>query len=122
MFVVNCAVYPIDILVSFGDTKKQLCRELSKSLPEYIIKSLKEQEFKEGKSAMFPTGQVLLWLKKEPSSVEELAILNHEIFHCTCFILERVGVIYSENSDEAYAYLIQYITNQIYSKLKITFS
>lgn len=71
---------------------------------------------------MFPTGQTLLWLNEKPNSVSGLATLNHEIFHCACFILERVGIVYSESSDEAYAYLIEYLTKQIYNKLNITFS
>lgn len=122
MFVISCGIYPIDIAVSIGESKKKLCKELSKTLPKYIIEDLKDQDFEEGKSAIFPTNQVLLWLKNKPSSIEELAILNHEIFHCTCFILERLGITYSESSDEAYAYLIQYLTNKIYSNLNITFS
>jgi hypothetical protein len=84
--------------------------------------TLKTFQFKEGKSVMFPTGQTLLWLNEKPNSVNGLATLNHEIFHCACFILERVGIIYSETSDEAYAYLIEYLTKQIYAELNITFS
>jgi hypothetical protein len=39
----------------------------------------------------------------------------------TCFILERVDIVYCENSCEAYAYFIQYLTEEIYNKLDIKF-
>jgi len=122
MFIIDCQVYPFQILVYFGQDKKPLFKELSKRLPKSAIDTLKTFEFKVGKSVMFTTGQTLLWLNEKPNSVSGLATLNHEIFHCVCFILERVGIVYSESSDEAYAYLIEYLTKQIYNELNITFS
>jgi hypothetical protein len=122
MFIIDCQVYPFQILVYFGQDKKPLFKELSKRLPKSIVDTLKTFEFKVGKSVMFPTGQTLLWLNEKPNSISGLATLNHEIFHCACFILERVGIVYSESSDEAYAYLIEYLTKQIYNELNITFS
>lgn len=122
MFIIDCQVYPFQILVYFGQDKKPLYKELKKRLPKSAIDTLKTFDFKVGKSVMFPTGQTLLWLNEKPNSVSGLATLNHEIFHCACFILERVGIVYSESSDEAYAYLIEYLTKQIYNELNITFS
>jgi len=122
MFIVDCQVYPFQIIVYFGQDRKPLYKELSKYIPKSSIDTLKTFEFKKGKSIMFPTGQTLLWLDEKPNSVNGLATLNHEIFHCVCFILERVGIIYSNSSDEAYAYLIEFLTKQIYNELNITFS
>ena len=122
MFIIDCQVYPFQILVYFGQDKKPLFKELSKRLPKSCVKNLKKLEFKAGKSVMFTNGQTLLWLNEKPNSISGLATLNHEIFHCACFILERVGFVYSESSDEAYAYLIEYLTKQIYNELNINFS
>ena len=122
MFIIDCHIYPFQILVYFGQNKKPLYNELSKTLPKSDVDTLKTFEFEVGKSVMFPTGQTLLWLDEKPNSVNGLAILNHEIFHCACFILERVGIDYSETTNEAYAYLIEYLTKQIYNELNITFS
>ena len=122
MFIIDCQVYPFQILVYFGQDKKPLFKELSKYLPKSSIETIKIFEFKRGKSIMFPTGQTLLWLNEKPNSISGLATLNHEIFHCVCFILERVGIVFSDSSDEAFAYLIEYLTKQIYNELNITFS
>ncbi len=122
MFIVDCQIYPFDILVCFGQDKKLLFKELSKKLPKSDIDILKTIKFNVGKSIMFPAGQTLLWLQEKPTSIYGLATLNHEIFHCVCFILERAGIVYSHSSEEAFAYLIGYLTKQIYKELNISFS
>jgi hypothetical protein len=122
MFILKGEIYPFDILVSFGGSQERLQKKLSKILPNKTVSSeLEIDELCSGKTIMFSTGQTLLWLKEKPTSINGLAILNHEIFHCTCFILTRVGITYSSDSDEAFAYFIQYLTNKIYSELGITF-
>lgn len=122
MFIVSCEVFPYDILVCFGESGKRLFKELGHYIGKSEIKELKRLNFRSGKSIMFSGGQTLLWLKEKPKNVSGLAILSHEIFHCTCFILEKVGIPLSETSDEAYAYLLQFISNKIYNELGITFS
>lgn len=47
-----------------------------------------------------------------PKTIDELSILQHEIFHCVMFILDKIGIKLSYKTDEIYAYLIQYITKQ----------
>ncbi len=119
-FIVNCQVYPYDIFCFFGEDISQLKKELSKLLPKTDIDDFDSLIFSgTGKSVMFPNNQTLLWLKYEPHEPILLGTLNHEIFHCACFILERAGIKYCEDSDEAYAYLIAYLTGVIYSKLNI---
>jgi len=122
MFVVNCQIYPFDILVYFGTDFKPLFKELKKYINNTDLSELKQMRFKAGKTVMFSTGQTLLWLKNKPKSISDLATLQHEIFHCANFILNRVGIQLDDNSDEAYAYLIEYLTKQIYKEIGITFS
>ncbi|MBL7766460.1 MAG: hypothetical protein JNJ58_10225 [Chitinophagaceae bacterium] len=122
MFIVNCEVYPFDVLVYFGEDGKPLYKELKKYLSKSEIKNLKNLDFKRGKTIMFDKGQTLLWLRKKPISIQDIPVLNHEIFHCTCFILEKVGIPYSETTEEAYAYLIEFLSKKIYNQLEITFS
>ena len=52
----------------------------------------------------------------ESMDIDDFVTLNHEIFHCTILILKRIGVSLSDDSEEAYAYLYEYITKMIYSK------
>lgn len=121
IFIVDCKIYPFEIMVYFGEEKEPLIKKLKKFLPDKLFEDIKTMDIKNGRSIIFDSGQTLLWLKEKPTSIDGLALLNHEIFHCTCFILERVGIKYSHKSDEAFAYLIQYLTEEIYCKLNITF-
>lgn len=63
------------------------------------------------------TGNEILWLKFPPKSEEDISTLAHEAFHAAYDILKRVGIPLSSSSEEAYAYLIGYITEQV---LKLT--
>lgn len=45
-------------------------------------------------------------------------VIAHEAFHITEFILQTKGLPLTEGSSEAYAYLIEWVTNQIYSCIK----
>ena len=47
-------------------------------------------------------------------------MLHLEIFHCVIFIFDKIGIKLSYKTDEIYAYLIQYITKQIYLKISPT--
>ena len=44
---------------------------------------------------------------------EDIGILVHECFHAAEFILDYVGVVHCTESSEAFAYLLQYILNEI---------
>lgn len=121
-FIVNCGCYPFDIMVHFGEDRTNLYKKLKNKIPQESIDSMKELKYSNGKSLMHDTGQMVLWLKEKPNTIKGLATLNHEIFHCVCFLMERIGVVYSNDSDEAFAYLIEYVSVQIYSKLGIKFN
>ncbi len=122
-FIVKGEVYPFDVLVSCGERKSDLRKKLTDVLPNRIVSTeLKINKLCSGRTIMFSTGQVLLWLKEKPTTVDGLAILSHEIFHCAFFILNRIGIEYSSESDEAYAYFIQHLTKKIYENIDITFS
>lgn len=45
-------------------------------------------------------------------------IIAHEALHATFFILSSRGLKYSQKSEEAYTYLIQFIIDQIYKLIK----
>lgn len=51
-----------------------------------------------------------------PITVTDYGILQHEIFHAIDQILKYIGMTLSDDSDEAYAYLIEYVTREIYKR------
>ena len=116
-FVVDCGTYPFDILVFFGENVEDLFNDIKGKLSKSDFKGLKKSEFKAGKAIILDTNQTVLWLREKPTTPTDFGLLSHEIYHCTGFILRSIGIQYSEETEEAYAYLIQYLTEQIYKKL-----
>jgi hypothetical protein len=67
---------------------------------------------------MFSTNTSILRLRCLPETPEDFGRLAHEVFHIASFVLDRVGMkLKVMASDEAYAYLISYLTEEIYKKI-----
>src|SRR3990167_7632103 len=71
----------------------------------------------QGRTIMFSTNQTVLWLRYMPSTPIDFSHLQHEIFHSVDFMLSKIGIKLSRDSDEAYAYQIQYVTEKIYFEI-----
>lgn len=117
-FIIGCDVYPFDILVKSGTNLKDIKEYFTKE----EFKALKKLELKSALTIMLPSGKTLIWLRNKPKKIDDMSILAHEIFHCACFILEKVGCKLNKYTEEPYAYLIQHITKKIYKELGITIS
>ena len=55
----------------------------------------------------------VLWLNGWPKSVDDYGSLVHEISHATFYLLQSRGLRHSEDSDEAYAYLMGFLFSEI---------
>lgn len=115
-YIINVDLYKHDILVFFGD-KNVLIKKLEKYFEYYQIDKFNRCiKTEKGCAYMVDTGQLILYMPNIPKKLDDFVILNHEIFHCTTLILKRIGVFLSPESEEAYAYLLEYITQKVFSK------
>lgn len=107
-------IYPFDVLVFLGTKPEEVTRYLSK---RYGINNLDVSIFikPQGKLITFESGSSVLWTREVPKRGS--ALLAHEIFHAVCNIMVRTGIPLTEESEEAYAYAIQFLTNKINEKL-----
>src|SRR5690606_8097025 len=48
-----------------------------------------------------------------------IANIQHEIFHCTSYILRWRGISLSEETEEAFAYLNDYITSRVHFHINV---
>lgn len=119
-FIVPLIVYPFDVMVSFGESNEEIDKHLKKygltsddvSLATYTSKTV------QGRTVMFASNQTLIRLNQIPKTDIEFGNLAHEIFHAVSYIMHRIGMpLKIKKSDEAYAYLISYLTEEIYKKL-----
>ena len=119
--VIPLVIYPFDIMFSFGETDKQLENRLSNhgvnvdEEKHYLFTNHTEL----GRTCVFSGGQTLIRMKRLPQTCNDFGTLQHEIFHSVEFLMERIGVKHSVDCGECYAYLIGYITEQVYKTMNL---
>lgn len=56
----------------------------------------------------------IIWM----SSIEDQGIIAHEMFHTTLNIMYWAGMELNSETEEAFAYQMQYLTNSFYNQIK----
>ena len=70
-----------------------------------------------GKFEVYKKGDIeigVIWLSEKAG----MGHLVHECLHCTYYFMQDAGLFLSDNSEEAYAYLIQHIFKKTKGMLK----
>ena len=123
-FIVDLVIYPYDIWFSMGESDGVFTRTISERLPDEHFEDLKEDiicslpaECRGRTYHHLIGGQTIIRLPKKPKTAQEFGTMAHEIFHAVDFITRRIGLRLTPNSDEAFAYLIGYVTEQVMIKL-----
>ena len=123
-FRLPLGIYPFDVLVHFGTNKKPMWEALGEYISKEDLDYAKNLNWNVvGKSIMLPGRQQILYIHNLDMNPNTMGYLAHEVFHVAHFIMEKIGMgKLTRNNDEAYAYLIGYITEKIHDKLKMYFS
>lgn len=109
-------MYHFDVYVSFHQTDKQLRKSLKEKsdLEKDDIDYILDPENNEFSAALCFTNRkkqtCVIRIKQEASPSQIMAHLSHEIFHAAVFILHSSGLKLTDDSEEAFAYLIGFIT------------
>lgn len=121
-FIIKLVVYPFEIMVSIDEPDEVLFARLVKygNPIESCERMLTMDDTGNyGKCAIFDTNQTVIRLRVTKNKYEFYNTVAHEVFHAATFILDRIGMkLELMVSDEAYAYLVGFITAEIYIKLK----
>lgn len=120
-FIIPLVVYPFDVMISIDESDEVLLKRLlSYGEPKEDCEGLLNlPETTRGRCVILPSNRTVIRLKTQPKRHEMMSVISHEVFHATTFILERIGMKMEVMvSDEAYAYLIGYLTNEIVKKIK----
>lgn len=123
LFIVDVEIYKRSVVFSICQTPKQIKEELSKHPVDDLDGLL---------SAIHPNkagtyyaitasheGDIYVFFNETGLNHGTIA---HEIFHATCRIASTVGLPLSRKSEEAYAYLLGYITKEFYQKMQKDFA
>jgi len=117
--LIPLVIYPFDVLVMMGYSDEETRHELHENQSEEDVDGAMLKEATTlGKTVEFDGCVIYLRLTEIPSSPSMYGSLQHEIFHATTFILHRIGMKLKIGvSDEAYAYLVGYLTEKIYEEI-----
>lgn len=121
---IDGGTYPFHCMVMLGATapdlfahmKKHYTTKLTASDVQRINTHLKGM----GYTGRLDCGGFVLWLRDYPRTPHDFGVLAHETFHLADMILRNVGMTLSDDSDEAWAYLIDYLTVRIYTTFRLT--
>lgn len=122
--VIYIPLYDSIMVFSFGSSNKRLRKFLEDAkikMTEDELKDLQLKPTEKGCCQMFKCGTIFVLMPCIPSLCVEYGTLQHEIFHAVTMFLQRRGFKLKQGySDEAYAYLIGYITEEVYKEINKT--
>lgn len=117
-FIIPLVVYPFDVMISLGENDEALFAKLKKHGVDITDTNLHVySDTAEGRCVLFKGNQTLIRMYRLENTPEWHGNLAHEVFHSVEFIMERVGMKLTIESDESYAYLIGYLTTEIYKRI-----
>lgn len=109
--MIPATIYPSNIYIFKGFTYETAFHDLT-SISEDTLKIITSIMFQNpGYTIMIPDGSVIILLRSD--MCKDVSIIAHEAFHAVEFIMERVGILHSPETSEAFAYLLGYIVKKI---------
>ena len=122
--IIPIDLYCRDILFIFGDKvylQKSIRKYHTQEQTDELMKVFDNvDEHTQGRTVLnFCNNAFIVWQPHLPQSVFDMQFLVHEIFHATKALLENAGISLSDESEEAYAYLIGYITKKVLESFPI---
>jgi hypothetical protein len=108
-------IYPFEFMVSIAQTNKQLMDDFIKYWDEPKFIELVKNDVENmdddysGYFQMYKCQVGIFRFKNKPA----VGVIVHECFHACYKLMDRIGQQLSDESEESYAYLMQYIFEQI---------
>ncbi len=103
-----------DVLFHFGNAttlRKELRKYHKKEIVDEVVENPPKEETSSGRTIFRADPYVMVvWLPCIPTTTEMFDTLAHEIFHATVAIMNSIGASLSVESEETYAYLIDFLT------------
>ena len=113
--IIYGTIYPFDVMVSTETNFNKLHKFLIDKLPEESHDEIdSELMSSDGRTIMFSTGQTIIQINTLTPN-----IIAHEIFHAVFFFMMKINTPLNMDTNEAYAYLVGYLTGEIYKRFMI---
>ena len=108
--VIPIDVYGHDIVVSIGQTDNDLYEHIKENISEKKFDKRFSNQKSIATTFKLKTGCILIRFKDD---IDNPGIVAHEAFHAIVYLFDKIGIEYAYESEEAYAYALEYLTNQI---------
>lgn len=125
--IIQIGHYPFDLMLSFHESDEQFIESLKKfgvyDINDPSVRLVAEMEKlceADGRYLMFRGHQSVIRLTRFPQKgrATDMALLNHELLHAVHFFCAEVlNAPLNEDTAEVYAYLFQYLTEEIYKHI-----
>ena len=114
--IISLKPYPFDLLVFWWVKKEDIIKWIAKEIPNQVLQNPDMYRF-DGvwRTIMTDGGWIILWTKDK-----DISIMVHEVFHAVEFLYNRIWLTHSIESWEAWAYMMQYITNEILKEWNVS--
>jgi len=113
--IINVDVYNQDVMVHFGSLES-----LTEVLKKYMEKSVIDNVIKEFEKTTLghslyeeSKGVFIVYMPEIPRDPLSWGTLSHELSHVTNGIMEKAGISFSHSSEEAYTYLLGFLTRKV---------
>lgn len=123
IFNLRADPYQTDVTFIFDETPARIddyfrrVHKASDELLTSIRENLNPGPKTQGRTLHLDNGAVIVWLRNIPMGAATMALLAHEAYHATCYILRRVGMEDGQHTEEAWAYLQQHLLEQAFRKV-----
>jgi hypothetical protein len=108
--VIPIEVYGHDVVVSIGQTDKDLYEHIKKSVTKKQFKKHMSKQKAIATTHKLATGGIVIRFK---DNIDNPGIVAHEAFHAIVFLFKKLGIQFCYESEEAYTYALEYLTNEI---------
>lgn len=116
-FIVEVDLYKVDVMVVGGDIEGAIEWLSNKNVTDSDIESIKSNSNDQGNVLLLSNNAIYLHVMDREKTNFWTSVLVHEVFHAASFLLKSKGIELDESSEEAYAYLIEFIYYKIMEQL-----
>lgn len=124
IFTLRADPYQTDVIFSIAEEMPTIERYMRKhhGASDELIASIKENlEHKaknmHGMTLHFDNGAVFIHLKHPVMGSATMGLLVHEVLHAVSCIFSRVGIPFSDDTEEAWCYLQQHLCQMAFKKI-----
>jgi hypothetical protein len=108
--VIPLEVYGHDVIVSIGQTDDDLYEHIKENISKKDFKKHMTKQTAIATTHKMRSGCILIRFKDD---IDNPGIVAHEAFHAIVFLFKKIGIQFCYESEEAYTYTLEYLTNQI---------